>query len=123
MNTFIRPLQRRTLFTSAPASKQFLVLIRDFNDPEALERRLAIRGKHLAEAEKEVAAEKILSGGAILDTHESGRMIGSCMIWEAESEDEVRQKLENDPYTKGKVWEEWDIFPYRNAVGKLPKGQ
>ena len=40
-------------------------------------------------------------------------MIGSCMIWEAESEEEVRQKLQNDPYVEGKVWEDWDILPFK----------
>ncbi|KAI9470468.1 hypothetical protein BDB00DRAFT_862584 [Zychaea mexicana] len=121
MNSLIRPLQKRAFSTSTPASKQFLVLIRDFKDSEALNRRLLIRDLHLKGANKEAAAGQLLCGGAVLDTHESGKMVGSCMIWEAESEEEVRKKLQADPYFEGKVWEDWDIFPFKVAVGALGK--
>ncbi|KAI9260679.1 hypothetical protein BDA99DRAFT_512839 [Phascolomyces articulosus] len=121
MNSLIRPLQKRAFSTSVPASQQFLVLIRDFKDPEALNRRLLVRDIHLKEAKKVVDAGELLCGGAVLDSHESGKMVGSCMIWEAENEEQVRQKLQNDPYVEGKVWEDWDIFPFKIAVGALAK--
>ena len=40
-------------------------------------------------------------------------MVGSAMICQAESEEELRQKISQDPYVVGKVWESWDIYPYR----------
>ncbi|KAG2220150.1 hypothetical protein INT45_013848 [Circinella minor] len=121
MNSLIRPLQKRAFSSSVPASHQFLVLIRDFKDSEALNRRLLVRDLHLKEANKVVESGELLCGGAVLDSHKDGNMIGSCMIWEADSEEEVRQKLQKDPYVEGKVWEDWDILPFKIAVGKLAK--
>ncbi|KAI8150242.1 hypothetical protein BJV82DRAFT_14258 [Fennellomyces sp. T-0311] len=91
--------------------KQFLVVIHDFTDPEALERRMAARDKHIAMA-KANHPEYIVCGGAIFDSHETRKMIGSAMICQAESEEELRQKISQDPYVLGKVWEKWDIYPY-----------
>ena len=51
------------------ASHQFLVLIRDFKDSEALNRRLLVRDLHLKEANKVVESGELLCGGAVLDSH------------------------------------------------------
>lgn len=39
-------------------------------------------------------------------------MLGSCLIIDAESKEQVQQLLEEDPYVKGKVWKDWDIYPF-----------
>ncbi|CDH50256.1 predicted protein [Lichtheimia corymbifera JMRC:FSU:9682] len=96
--------------------KQFLVVIRDYTDEGALERRMAARPKHLAMAETSYP-NYIVCGGAIFDSHENRKMVGSAMICLAESEEELREKIAQDPYVLGKVWESWTIYPYRNAVG------
>ncbi|CDS13840.1 hypothetical protein LRAMOSA06014 [Lichtheimia ramosa] len=113
--------QRRTLFSSSRVSKQFVVIARDFDDAEALERRLAVREKHLNRILPKVDEGRVLLGGGILDSHESGKMLGSCLIVDAESKEQVQQLLEEDPYVKGKVWKDWDIYPFNCAVGKLGK--
>lgn len=41
------------------------------------------------------------------------------MICQAESEQELREKIAQDPYVVGKVWESWDIYPYRKWVSVL----
>ncbi|KAI9496307.1 hypothetical protein BDB00DRAFT_809907 [Zychaea mexicana] len=102
--------------TTTTAKKQFLVVIRDFKDDKALERRMASRDQHIAMA-KESYPDYIACGGAIFDSHESRKMIGSAMICQAESEEELRERIAKDPYVVGKVWESWDIYPYRNAIG------
>ncbi|ORY98868.1 hypothetical protein BCR43DRAFT_488306 [Syncephalastrum racemosum] len=96
--------------------KQFLVVIRDFKDPECIQRRMAARPKHLEMAQNS-HPDYIVCGGAIFDSHETRKMVGSAMICQAESEDELRQKIAQDPYVLGKVWESWDVYPYRNAIG------
>lgn len=40
-------------------------------------------------------------------------MKGSMIIFEAESEEQVRESLAKDPYVADKVWEKWEIYPYR----------
>ncbi|CDS11882.1 hypothetical protein LRAMOSA04078 [Lichtheimia ramosa] len=95
--------------------QQFLVVIRDYTDEGALERRMAARPKHLEMAEKSYP-NYIVCGGAIFDSHENRKMVGSAMICLAESEEELREKIAQDPYVTGKVWEKWDIYPYRKQV-------
>ncbi|CAO3639251.1 unnamed protein product [Cunninghamella echinulata] len=97
--------------------KQFIVMVNDYTDDQALERRMAARQKHLDMAIDAHETGYILCGGAIFDSHESRKMIGSMMICQANNEEELRAKIENDPYVLGKVWEKWTIYPYRNAIG------
>ncbi|KAG0289863.1 hypothetical protein BGZ96_006648 [Linnemannia gamsii] len=55
-------------------------------------------------------------GGALLTDHStSGKMIGSVMIFHAENAEEVRQLVEKDYYVTGKVWEHYQILPFRSA--------
>ncbi|CAO3615007.1 unnamed protein product [Cunninghamella blakesleeana] len=97
--------------------KQFIVLIHDYTDDQALERRMAVRQNHLDMAVEAHKTGDMLCGGAIFDSHENRKMIGSMMICQADSEEELRDRIANDPYVLGKVWERWTIYPYRNAIG------
>lgn len=40
-------------------------------------------------------------------------MLGSLMIIEAESIEKARQFIEDDIYVESKVWESWEIYPYK----------
>ncbi|KAI9315303.1 signal peptide peptidase-domain-containing protein [Dichotomocladium elegans] len=93
---------------------QFLVVIQDFTDEGCYARRMEARPKHLAMAESSYP-NYIVCGGAIFDSHKTRKMVGSAMICLAESEEELRKKINQDPYVIGKVWERWDIYPYRNG--------
>lgn len=35
------------------------------------------------------------------------------MIVDAESREEVEKLIKEDVYVKGKVWETWDIYPWK----------
>lgn len=48
----------------------FVVVLHDYTDPEALNRRLSVRDQHLAGALKAESEGNLLVGGAILDNHE-----------------------------------------------------
>lgn len=75
--------------------KQFIVIAHDHTDTDALKRRLAVRESHLVGARALKKDGTLLLGGALLTDHtESGKMIGSVMIFSAESKDEVKKLIE-----------------------------
>jgi uncharacterized protein len=92
----------------------YIVIAKDGTDPEAPQRRLAVREKHLQEVQPAVAAGIVQVGGALLN--QEGIMIGSMMILEAESEEAAREFLSKDIYSKTKVWQSFEIYPFRRAV-------
>jgi hypothetical protein len=49
---------------------RFIFLVYDHTDEEALSRRMSVRPKHLEEALPDKRSGFIVSGGAILDSHE-----------------------------------------------------
>lgn len=86
---------------------EYLVQIPDL--PNALDKRLAIRPKHLADLKPHIASGKVVFGGATLSKQpaegETPDMTGSAMLIKADSEEELRQWLENDEYAKGGAWD------------------
>ncbi|ORX44774.1 hypothetical protein DM01DRAFT_1386788 [Hesseltinella vesiculosa] len=103
--------------TNQQPRKQFIVLIHDYTDDQALERRMAVRDAHMAKAAMWHDNKDLLCGGALFDSHTTRKMVGSMMICQAESEQDLQDRIANDPYVVGKVWEKWTIYPYRNAIG------
>ncbi|KAG0265456.1 hypothetical protein BG011_004676 [Mortierella polycephala] len=110
---------RRSISVSAAANakKQFVVIARDYQDEEAHNRRMEVRPKHMVDARALKKSGTLQLGGALLSDHsESGKMIGSIMIFSAESEAEVAEIIEKDQYVTGKVWEHFQILPFRQAA-------
>lgn len=92
----------------------FLVIARDGSDDGALERRLAVRERHLSSARALAEAGTLQLGGAILD--EDDTMIGSALLLEAPDEAAVRALLEADVYARSGVWERYEVHRFRRAV-------
>lgn len=92
---------------------QFLLLAYDGTDADALERRLKVREEHLAKIEILKKDGEFLFGGAILN--ESGQMIGSMIVYEFPDRKSLDERLKNEPYISGKVWEKIEILPFRHA--------
>ena len=92
---------------------QFLVLAYDGTDPEAPARRQAARQAHLEAARALKAAGHFIEGGAILD--KDGQMIGSALIMDFPSEEELQAWLQSDPYVTGNVWQDIKVSPFRCA--------
>jgi len=86
---------------------QFIVTAYDFDDEDAINRRLSNREAHLSDIEKMVKAGTFLSGGAILN--KQGKMIGSSAHVEFPSRAEVDAWVKQDPYTIGRVWNSVEI--------------
>lgn len=85
----------------------------DYTDDKALERRMSVRSAHLEGARQLKAQGNFILGGALLNP--DGKMIGSMMLVDFESETHLNEWLQNDPYVTGKVWEEIDVKPFRQA--------
>ncbi len=93
---------------------QFVVIARDGTDDQALERRLKAREAHLANVGKLQGPEKMLMGGAMLD--DSGKMIGSVMVFDFPDRARLEAWLKNDPYSTGGVWKSIEVKSFRVAV-------
>ncbi|GAA5809133.1 hypothetical protein MFLAVUS_011486 [Mucor flavus] len=102
-----------------PAPQNFLVVIKDFTDPDCLQRRLNTRDEHLKGALINKNNNVISLGGATLDNETDGKMDGSYIILEAESTKDIDTMLKADPYYKAKVWEKWEIKPVKIAIGSI----
>lgn len=82
---------------------QFLVIGVDGSDKDALNRRLAAREAHIALGDKMRDAGKMLYGVALLDDEE--KMVGSILVCDFASRQELDQWLKEEPYVTGKVWQ------------------
>jgi len=88
---------------------QFLVLGYDGSDEGALERRMTVREAHIALGDKMREQGTMLYGAAILDDH--GKMIGSALICQFDSREQLDEWLKVEPYVTGNVWQTIDVRP------------
>ncbi len=93
---------------------QFLLIAYDGTDPEAPARRAKVRGDHLAKIGGLKKEGEFLFGGAILD--DSGKMIGSMIVYDFPDRESLDRKLKSEPYITGGVWEKIEIQPLRLAL-------
>jgi uncharacterized protein YciI len=111
----------RALLADRGGGMQFVIMARDGTDPEAQARRQAVRPAHLEGIRPFVERGNILVGGAILD--ELGNMVGSVLMADFPTREELDAWLTGDPYVTDGVWQEVEVQPYRAAVGAwLPTG-
>jgi uncharacterized protein YciI len=92
---------------------QYLITAYDYTDTEALQRRMNVRPHHLDAAKDLKATGNYILGGAILN--DDSKMIGSVMILQFETEEELEAWKQNEPYITQKIWESIDVKPFRVA--------
>ncbi|HZX60090.1 MAG TPA: YciI family protein [Mucilaginibacter sp.] len=92
---------------------QYLVTAYDYTNDGALQRRMGARPHHLDGAKDLKENGNYVIGGAILN--EEGNMIGSVMIVQFETEEELQAWQRREPYITQKVWETVDIKSFRVA--------
>ncbi|GAB3316359.1 YciI family protein [Larkinella ripae] len=92
---------------------QYVIHAYDYTDEQAHDRRLAVRAQHFDGARRLKTAGHFVLGGALLDP--AGKMIGSMMLLDFDSEDQLNDWLQNEVYLTGKVWERVDVKPFRQA--------
>ncbi|KAG9033229.1 hypothetical protein FRB95_000408 [Tulasnella sp. JGI-2019a] len=99
----------RAMSSATPSKNTFVVWAPDFDDAEAFSRRLQVREQHLANGAAKAKKGTIKLGGAMLTpesiTGGDRKMVGSMLLFEADSLEEVRKLVEEDVYFKGKVWD------------------
>ena len=83
--------------------------------PQSLDTRLANRPAHLAYLEG--LGSKVKIGGAIL-ADDLKTPVGSMLIFEGESETDIRAILAEDPYARAGLFESVTVKPWRQAVGQ-----
>ncbi len=93
---------------------QYLVHAYDHTDPDALSRRMAVRADHLAGAARLKAGGQFIIGGALLSP--DGQMIGSMMLLDFETKEQLQAWQAHEPYIQHGVWKKIDIKPFRQAV-------
>jgi len=92
---------------------QFLLTAYDGTDAKAPDRRLKVRGEHLDKIAGLKKNGEVLFGGAILN--EAGKMIGSMLVYEFPDRQSLDNRLKEEPYITGGVWEKIEIQPFRLA--------
>lgn len=79
----------------------YIVIGRDATDENALERRLQVRPQHIEYCSAFFKNKTILYACALM---ENGKMIGSVLIFEFATRQEVDTYLAHEPYVKEKIW-------------------
>jgi uncharacterized protein YciI len=98
----------------------FIVLGYDGTDEKALERRMAARDAHLAQAEELYHNGLWLYAAAILD--EQGNMSGSMIVCDFPSKEQMQTRwLDKEPYVLGNVWQTIEIHRAQAAPFCLPE--
>ena len=99
---------------------RYIVIARDGTDQGARARRRAARPAHLERVGPFVERGRVLLGGAILDG--AGDMVGSVVLTDFATREEVDAWVAEDPYVTGGVWREIEIRDFRPAVGaRMPR--
>jgi len=93
--------------------KQYLITGYDYTDEGALDRRMAVRPHHLDGTQKLRATDNYLLGGAILD--DAGKMIGSVMVLQFETDEQLEAWKKQEPYIINNIWETLDVKPFKVA--------
>ena len=92
---------------------QYLIIARDGTDAEAFGRRMQVRPGHFETAKQLKANNNFVIGGAILD--ETGKMTGSMMVVQFETEDDLVSWMRDEPYIVGNVWQNIEVKPFKVA--------
>jgi len=114
--------------SAVPQRHKFVLYAPDMTDPEAFERRMQVRSKHLERAAVLTSGGSLRLGGAMLSPESlqpgaERKMVGSVMIFEADSLEDANALVLSDVYYTAKVWdaEKLVIRPIVLATQSLEK--
>ncbi len=86
---------------------QFIIFAYDGKDENALARRMKVREQHLENMAKLNEEGHVICAGGM--TGEDGKLMGSFLVMEFDSEEELDQYLKTEPYMTGDVWKDITI--------------
>ena len=87
-------------------------MIKAYDGKNMLERRLAVRPRHLENMAK--VPGKVICAGGLLDGE--GKMKGSVLIMDFESKELLQQYLDSEPYIKERAWENVEVEPMNVVI-------
>jgi uncharacterized protein len=93
--------------------QQYVIIAYDGKDEAAIDRRMAARPEHLEGVKALKAYGNYVKGGAILDN--MGKMIGSVMMVNFKTRQDLDLWLTREPYVIHNVWKEIEIRPFKVA--------
>ena len=80
-------------------------VIRAYDGEGMLDKRMEVRPRHFEGMER--MKEHTLCAGGMLD--EDGKMIGSLLVMEFQTREELDEYLANEPYVVENVWERIEV--------------
>ena len=92
-------------------------VIRAYDGPNLLEKRMAVRQRHLENMAK--VDGKVICAGGLLDRE--GKMKGSLLVMEFESREQLEAYLRSEPYILEGVWQKIDVDPMNVVILKGEK--
>ncbi|OAX80577.1 hypothetical protein ACJ72_05089 [Emergomyces africanus] len=116
--SYIKRVSQRNMGSTARAKNEYMVIIPDKDG--ALQKRIEVRGAHLANLKPVLDSGFLKLGGAMLESHpeegETPQMKGSMLLVVSESPEAIREQLSKDIYATSGVW---DIDNFKSAI-RLP---
>ena len=88
-------------------------IIHAYDHADALDRRMQVRPAHLDYVRQLKATGQFVLGGALLNA--DGNMIGSMLMLNLDTEEQLQTYLKTDPYIVQGVWDKIDVKPFRQA--------
>ena len=82
-------------------------MIKAYDGPNMLEKRMEVRPRHLENMTK--IRGKVICAGGLLD--EAGKMKGSVLILDFADSDGLREYLASEPYIQSGVWQTVETEP------------
>ncbi len=82
-------------------------IIKAYDGPNMLEKRMAVRPRHL-EGMAKLGRHIVVAGGL---TDDEGKLKGSALVVDFDSEADVKEYLANEPYVLEGVWDQITCEP------------
>ena len=92
--------------------REMQVLIRAYDGENKLEKRMAVRARHLENMAK--VNGRVICAGGLLD--ENGKMKGSALILEFAGREQLEAYLASEPYVLEHVWETIEVEPMNVVI-------
>ena len=102
----------RLVFPAKDGENEVQYMIKAYDGENMLEKRLAVRPRHLENMAK--VPGKVICAGGLLDGE--GKMKGSVLIMDFQSKELLRQYLDSEPYLKERVWETVEVEPMNVVI-------
>ena len=80
-------------------------IVKAYDGEGMLDKRMEVRPRHLEGIER--IKEHVICAGGLLD--DEGNMMGSVLIMEYESREQLDEYLANEPYVQENVWQKIEV--------------